>query len=252
MLDVKVRVNTAPLAKLRRDVASINAMPPHPAFVDMKTQWLRKVSAYTSRRFANFSKGGGDWPALALSTVRSRTKVEGSTESLVDKRWNIVSQGGRDYRQSSDGRLQLIAQARARNTRRGGGVVVTNRRAAILNDTGTLWRSLSIDAPGNIADQIAGGVRYGIGGADKAKLRRNLTTQKVSKKTGKRGKVRTVAGEVTAKVTIAQIAMFHHNGMGHNPVRRIIVKPDEATMRSMSNDLAAAVRKINAEASRAR
>lgn len=247
MVSVKVKVNSAPLAKLRGGLATLNRVPSHPAIDAMRGQWLKRVEAFTRRRFSQFSRGGGDWPALAASTIAKR-RAAGSTSIAKGK--NIIREGGLDYRKSKSGKLSLVAQAVARDTTRGGGTVVSNRRAAILNDTGTLFASLTIKANGNVADSIPGGVRYGIQGGQSRK-RAKITRKLVSKKTGKTRTGR-VFGSVSASPSVGQIATWHHFGKGNNPARRIVVNPDQATLGAMSNDLARAVSKINAEAKGAR
>lgn len=44
----------------------------HPAMIGMLKQWAALYRSFSQRRFARFSRGGGDWPPLALSTQRQR------------------------------------------------------------------------------------------------------------------------------------------------------------------------------------
>lgn len=57
------------LAALRHKVLENPAV-----MTQVMAQWTRMYAAFIQRRFNKFSQGGGDWPALALSTINARRK----------------------------------------------------------------------------------------------------------------------------------------------------------------------------------
>lgn len=239
MIDVKVKVNTEPLSQIRTALGSLNRVPPHPAFVDMGNQWLRRVESFTRRRFDRFSKGGGNWPPLALSTVNGRA---GASSAFKGK--TIAKRNGLDHVVTGSGKRRLIAQPIARDTTRGGGIVKTTRRAAILVNTGTLKAALTIGSQGNVAQQIPGGVRYGIEGGRAARAFKATGSSAKGRKT-------TTRGTISTKATLGQIARWHQDGAGRLPKREIVVTPDAETVGGMERDLARAVRRIVDESRKA-
>lgn len=92
------------------------------------------------------------------------------------------------------------------------------RRMSILIDTGTLRQAYSIGAAGNYIRRLRNGVRVGIGGGDKH----------------------------SDGLTIGQLAMFHHNGMGNNPIRRLIPEPlPQETADSFARQIAQGVTELS-------
>lgn len=73
--DVKIRVG-GKLAKLQ---AIASGKKPE-VLQRIMTQWMRIFTSFIQRRFNTFSRGGGDWPALALSTVAQRRKGKGRAD----------------------------------------------------------------------------------------------------------------------------------------------------------------------------
>lgn len=146
------------------------------AIVKTLKQWKVRYLSFAQRRFDIFSKGGGDWPPLAPSTIARR---------------------------------------------KGKGIGV-----AILRDTGTLFRALTplANMPGSFEEikPEVFTITVGYGGSD-------------PHPSSKKG------------TSIANIAMFHNFGMGHNPTRLIIAQPDENTKTLMTQD---AERNLNEEARR--
>jgi hypothetical protein len=59
--------------------------------------WRNQFGAFIRRRFNIFSRGGGDWPALALSTVqgrrKGRKKADTKRSSLARSKGKLVSAG---------------------------------------------------------------------------------------------------------------------------------------------------------------
>lgn len=233
MVTARVIVNTAPLTKLKQQLGSVSRTEGHPAWASMRTQWGRRIEAFTRRRFDRYSKGGGDWPPLALRTVNARRRA-GSTSPFAGKK--ITRRNGLDGVTNNSGR-RLVAQAVARDTTRGGGIVRTTRRAAILVNTGTLKAAITIGVQGNLFRSIPGGVRYGIEGGMSRTARKVTTTTP-----GKNGKRRhkSVAASLSGRATLGQIAKWHQTGAGRLPKREIVVRPDAETVKGMEGDLSRA------------
>lgn len=116
-------------------------------------QWSKIYSAFVRRRFDRASKGGADWAALALSTIRNRRKGK-----KVDKKRSSL----------------------ARDTKNNGRLVSAGGTFSILRDTGLLFSTLdpSIEILGPV--QKVGGIYKAtavFGGAKK--YPDGLTTQDV-------------------------------------------------------------------------
>ena len=120
-----VKLDMRPLkrfaAEVRRDLRTNGSGP----IRQMLRQWGRRYLGFTKKRFLKLSRGGGDWKALASSTIRGRRKPRGKT-------------------------------ARSKTRRTGG-------KVAILRDTGTLLAAVSKGNAGNLFKNIRNGVRVGIG-----------------------------------------------------------------------------------------
>lgn len=89
--------------------------------------------------------------------------------------------------------------------------------AKILRDTGTLFKALTVGAPGNLHKLIKNGVSVGFGGPAK---------------------------HPEGKATIADIARMHQNGEGNLPKRQILHRPDTGLIRQMIEDLRRAIEKL--------
>lgn len=109
-------------------------------------------------------------------------------------------------------RRGIVASFQARDTRRGT-LVASPKKVSILKDTEVLFGSLTIGAAGNAVTRAIGSVTYSIGG------------------TGQR----------------SVIARAHQDGNTKNrmPARRILVQPDEQTLRGLRNDAIRAVRAMS-------
>lgn len=128
-----VQVNLEPLrrfaATVTGDLRGVGNGPIRKAI----KQWAVRYRAFVQERFDAFSKGGGDWPPLAASTIRRRRK---------GKKIRMTTMSGQ-----SD-RFQV-------------------RTASILRDTGTLFQALEPvfkHKPGALELRIPFGVRVGYGG----------------------------------------------------------------------------------------
>ena len=163
---------------------------------DMFDQWAERYLGFVRRRFVAYSKGGGNWKPLAPSTIARRR---------VGRR--------RKPREKIGG---APGKSRKRESRRR--KVKSGKKPAILRDTSTLLRALSLGSPGNLKQRIANGIRVGFGGPSKH--------------------------SEGGKATIADIARFHDGGLGNNPQRLILAVPDEPTRSGMKRDVERAVKKL--------
>jgi len=147
-------------------------------------KWAVRYLAWTKRLFVKNSQGGGEWPALKPSTIAQRRA--GRTRQKRKR--------GRGYRKRGPA-----------------------SKVAILRDTGTLFKALSLGAPGNLFKYIRNGCRVGFGGPAKYP---------------------------DGKATIADIAKFHNAGKDKLPKRQILHKPDDTLTRQMMQDLKTGIDKL--------
>jgi len=132
---ISIRLDTRPLRAYGRLVR--RATPGTP-FDDMFRQWGVRYLAFTRRRFNRLSRsGGGGWPPLAASTIRSR---RGPTRRKARK----------------GSATKTTARGSAKNV-------------SILRDTGTLFNALTIGMPGNLYRRFSGGIDVGFGGPSRHK-----------------------------------------------------------------------------------
>jgi hypothetical protein len=142
---------------------------------------LAKIyESYIKRRFLKKSRGGGGWRDLADSTKRARLRK------------------GKGLARTSKVPGRIVARNKKGQFRKS--------NVEILRDTGTLFKALSVGAPGNLTKKIKGGVRFGIIG---------------------RGRHPEFEG------TISELGLIHHKGLGKVPARPIIENPDDRTLRLM-------------------
>lgn len=265
---IRVRIDNAPLLQLRGKMDSINRLPPHRAFRDMKKKWLRRLMEFTQRLFLRNSSGGGDWAPLALSTVLSRRSAKGGTvgqqasklgarmSELAEKRRQAVLKlesipkgTKRALRRRVNAHaavFKLEGQLKGVAKRRGTLIDSAVANTKILQDTRTLFASLTLKANGNVSEEIVKGVQYGIrGGTSKRRDSKGVVVA-VDKPLKRRD------GKKRSPPSIGHIAKWHHVGAGRLPVRQIIVQPDRQTVGQMNDDLRRAVNTIIAEAKTAR
>ena len=209
---VRVTVDVGGADKLLSALSAVESGTGLPQPIrDMYTQWGRRIEAFTKRRFEINSRGGGDWPPLAVSTVKQRRAASPSSPFAARRR-------------------AAVASTTARDTRRGGRVVSSGRSVAILRDTGVLFKALSVGAPGNTLTPIRGGLEYGISGSG----------------SHSGGALSAIAGSARGRssITIADLAAIHNAGTSRIPQRRIVVEPDHGTLNGMSEDAARAVARL--------
>jgi hypothetical protein len=135
--------------------------------------------------------------------------------TFVQRRFKNYSRGGGDWpplkRDRAHGRDRRARGRKLAESKESAG-------ASILYDTGTIFRALDPQmGPGGIQEDLPFGVRCGYGGPH---------------------------AHPKGRATIADIAMFHDQGMGRLPKRQIIVEPDRSTIISMTNDMERALRKL--------
>lgn len=177
------------IRKFRQAIAAKSAGPLKPVF----KRWGVRYLAWTKQLFVKNSRGGGDWPPLkSISYKRALGSRLRATRGGRRR--------GRRAQQRMRGRMQTAT-------------------IAILRDTGTLFKALTIGAPGNLFQYIVNGIRVGFGGPAK---------------------------HPQGKATIADIAEFHQTGdpKRHLPARPILHIPNESLKKKMLDDLAKGIDRI--------
>lgn len=168
-------------------------------------------------------------PLSSPSVSDALTQIGGRMETFTKRRFDKNSRGGGDWKplaaSTIAGRRPPNPRNRSRDSAlsvgrtRSGKLKPTNRRVAILVDTRQMRKGLELGFPGNVRAKFAAsgrfGVRYGIQG-----------------------------GNHKGGMTIGRLASIHHNGNARLPARKIVVRPDAATVSRMTNDLRNAIRKI--------
>lgn len=202
-------------------------------------QWASRWMTYIRRRFDRNSKGGGDWAPLKQSTIDRRRYSKGGR---IGPARRSAAQG---YSEASRARIaaqramnaattpkerkaaraafvragKKLSSAKAKRDR----VKAAGESAAILRDTGTLFRATSEGAPGNLfAPSGVKGFRAGF-----------MPTKHPS-----------------GKPTLSQIAAWHNKGApGKYPARPILVPPDQVLGQQMMGDLDRALTRAGASSS---
>lgn len=118
-------------------------------------------------------------------------------ESFIKRRFKRYSRGSGNWKPHSP--------ATIRQRKKGKGKMKGKGKPELLKDTGTVFKGLTIGAPGNLMEPIKGGVRFGITGR----------------------------GRHPSGMRVSELALIHDQGLGRVPQRKIIVKPDEATERQL-------------------
>jgi hypothetical protein len=134
------------------------------------------------------------------------------------------SRGGGDWPPLKPGTIAGRRHGKGGNFKRGSKALAAARasgggQVSILWDVGTLITALDPvfqGAPGAIEEPEANGITIGFGGPSM---------------------------HPDSNVTIADIAMFHDQGMGRNPVRKILIEPDGNTIARMREVMLTALEK---------
>lgn len=207
MITATVDVKLDGMAKFK---SSLDKNPSAGPIMDALKQWAVRYRAFVQRRFDRFSKGGGDWPALAESTIRGRRQGT----SKATKRSSLARRPVRD----EDGKI--VGHRPVQATKKNAQGKVMGVSVSILRDTGTLFAALApqfTNAPGALQQFGALSVEVGFGGA---------------------------ASHPGAGITVAELAFAHQIGHGRLPPREIIVEPDAETLRGMAGDMQRALGKM--------
>lgn len=133
---VKVQIDMSPLKKFQREIDA-GLQSTRPGHLRNAIQlWARIYRSFTQERFDKFSKGGGNWAPLSMTTIIARRHGKGGGGK----------RGGR-----------ALGRARAS----GGGQV------SILRDTGALFSAIDPQfsgKPGQYQKDIPFGIEVGFGG----------------------------------------------------------------------------------------
>jgi hypothetical protein len=78
MIAVDIKLDLSGMAKYRSAIDQ-----PTGPVRDMLVQWATRYRAFIQRRFDRYSKGGGDWPSLATSTIAGRRKGKGKRRVTI-------------------------------------------------------------------------------------------------------------------------------------------------------------------------
>ena len=131
-MDDGVEVNLVPLAEYERAIRQAAGTSAAGHMRTALRQWGLRYRSEMQERFDRFSKGGGDWPPLAASTIRRRRKGKGRTVKIGST-------------------IRTVARG----------------TVSILRDTGTLFMALQPQfsgRPGQLQEDIPYGERVGFGG----------------------------------------------------------------------------------------
>jgi hypothetical protein len=130
-----VTIDFGPLNRAFLSVKESNS----PFWDKIRKQWFARYLGFIKERFDRYSKGEGNWTALAESTIRGRRKGTKKTRNRG-------------------------AQSLMRT--KGGGLSNAGGRFAILVDTGTLKAAINPDLkspPGGLREAIEYGIKVGYG-----------------------------------------------------------------------------------------
>lgn len=218
--EAKVTINTPGLVALERALKMRLAPGSHPAVDAFYRQMGARYSTFARARFARLSRGGGEWPPLARSTIARRRFGGGLTVGGARRRESLRLRHQMRklaaVRATATGTYRKQIKARIANSRKKlAKIEKAGAKAGILRDTGVLFNSLTIGHPGNDMRPYPGGVHFGF------------------------SKFPHGGG-----LTIQRLAGIHQTGAGRVPVRRIIVQPDAATKRGMATDAGKMLRTI--------
>jgi len=217
MIAVNVVNNTSRLDRLQDSInASLIGGAPGP-IREAFCVWAEIYRSDMQERYKTFSRGGGTWPPLARSTIVARAR-----RPLTRLRHSFLQ--GDITEEQYKKRLPKAASAARRNKKRwltepgSPEASIVLGMVTILIDTGTLMATLSpkLGRPGQYENHIPYGIQVGFGGP------------------GQHPK---------GKATIADIAVFHQFGRGHNPVREILVDPSADASAIMEHVFSDALRK---------
>jgi hypothetical protein len=209
MINFKINIDSRGLSQLQQQIsAQLNGQegPLHNALMQCEARYVGAMR----KRFVQNSRGGGDWPPLAESTLLARA---GRPVGRV----NLANEMG-DLTATQFSTRSKVAKRKARLARKK--IRAGTGKASILWDTGELINVLSAGnsgVPGKYFEFVNNGIRTGFGGP---------------------------ATHAGSNATIADIAAFHQEGGGNLPKREILVEPGADVIASMSNDFQRGIEKL--------
>lgn len=237
-----VRVDLAPLLRFRdglqKELAAAGG-DDNPVRRALR-QWAAIYRSFLRERFDAFSRGGGDWPPLAESTILARRARGGGTrrrkrakaretirrakqshKRAAIRLSGLESRGKGASEQADRARAQIgRAARRIAKARAAAEAQASMAGVSILRDKGLLFNATAPEftgAPGQFQEDTPYGVRVGFGGP---------------------------ARHPDGTATIADIASFHQQGEPKLPQRRIVVEPDDAALRRMAEVMDAALARL--------
>lgn len=225
MITATVKVDLGPLVRFKSTLEAELAGTSNRYIGVAYKQWGVRYRSFLRERYSRLSRGGGEWPHLALATLRARDR--GKFKRKKVKAYLATRQTELSVLRSKFKGSKLAKQ----NAIRGFNKITHDdlstlfgAKAAILIDTGTLFASFSptfSGAPGQLEKKIPFGVEVGYGG------------RQLHPSGGKHA------------LTVEQIAEFHQLGNPPKlPQRKLIVPPDDATLKGMTEDLERAINKM--------
>lgn len=241
--------------------AQLNGQASGPVAVALK-QWGFRYRSFVQERFDTFSKGGGDWPALALSTIRKRRKGPNAqpTEKVTVKEKKKVTARKKK-------KLTLIKRAKkALKTLGKKALKQVKKRLGIKKKKGINTKRRK-GKPNRFVAQRSSLARVGTkdhyklvdaGGVYSILRDTNLMFQALDPIfTSRPGSFQ---GQITDGIevgfggparqpgskhaTIADIASYHQIGNRHLPQRKIIVEPPQNVTDAMTGDMQVAINKL--------
>lgn len=194
-------------------------------------RWGEFYRSFARERFYQYSRGGGDWPPLAQSTIRGRRNYRDPAQLLraskkaLRKSLVRLSKARRAYQKkptdAARAKMQkaqkTVKEKRERIGKAKKRVETAVASTAILIDTATMVGGLAptLDpSKGGFEEGIPGGIRTGFGGPAVHPERKRVNGVWVT---------------VPGKKSIATIAGYHNEGGGRLPRRSIVVDPPEGS-----------------------
>lgn len=255
----EIKIDLSGLKQFADKVQSqLNGQSNGPVAIALK-QWGFRYRSFAQERFDIFSRGGGDWPALALSTIKKRrkgpnavaveidetpTKKKTTTKERKKKKvglWKRIKKGVKAVGKKVS--KKLIKRRKGINTKRRKGKpnrFVANRLSlarvgtkdkyklvsaggvySILRDTGLLFQALD-PIFNNQPGSFQLQIENGI----------EVGFGGPSKQTGSKF------------ATIADIATYHQLGNARLPQRKIIVDPPQDVIDQMTEDMQRGIDKL--------
>jgi len=194
-----VIVNLKQLEAFRRRLedAEYSSGPIYDAWIQVAVRYRAFVRAH----FRDCSRGGGEWPPLAESTIRGRTRAP------VARALAALRKGPRLTEAQYNKRLKAAKLKAARHWNK---YLKGEARFSILINTGLLFaatKPVFMNAPGQLQEFLGNGIEVGFGGPGRYP---------------------------DGNATIADVAAFHQRGGGRLPQRRILIEPDTEVLRDIA------------------